>query len=87
MGEMGISAFYVAQINSPLNSMLLALALIKCTIKMPARLPELMNTITYGWQMGLKTPNIFGVKWEEMWDLPMDEVRQKVGIQAVKIAA
>ncbi len=82
LGEMGISAFYVAQINSPLNSMLLAFGLIKCTIKMPERLPELMNIITHGWQLGLKTPNIFGIKWEEMWHLPLKEVQKNVGIEA-----
>ena len=87
IGEMGISAFYIAQINSPLNSMILAFGLIKCTLKSPARLPELMNMLTHGWQMGLTTPNLFGVKWEEMWALPLDEVRHQLKIQAIKVAA
>ena len=87
MGEMGISAFYGAQINSPLNAMLLAFGLIKCTIKVPARMHELLGMITYGWQMGLTTPNIFGIKWEEMWDLPMDQVREKIGVRVSKAAA
>lgn len=86
LGEMGISAFYVAQINSPLNSMVLAIGLIKCTIKMPSRLPELMNTITHGWQMGLRTPNLFGVKWEEMWHLPVSEIQKNLRIQAAVAA-
>ncbi len=81
LGEMGISAFYVAQINSPLNSMLLAFGLIKCTIRMPARLPELMQEITRGWQMGLKARNLFGIKWEELWETPVDEVRRQVGVE------
>ena len=81
IGEMGISAFYVAQINSPLNSMLLAFGLIKCTIKFPQRLPELMDIITEGWILGKKTQNIFGIKWEEMWNLPVSEVREQLGLQ------
>jgi ubiquinone biosynthesis protein COQ4 len=83
IGEMAISAFYVAQINSPLNSMLLAFGLIKCTIKMPSKLPELMNAITHGWQTGLKTPNLFGVKWEELYELPINDVRRQLNIQVV----
>jgi len=82
IGEMAISAFYVAQINSPLNSMLLAFGLIKCTLKMPSHMPELMNAITQGWQLGLKTPNLFGIKWEELYHLPVAEVRKQLNIQA-----
>ncbi len=78
IGEMAISAYYVAQISSPLNSMLLGLGLIKCTLKTPARMKELMNAITHGWQLGLSTPNIFGIKWEEMWEMPLTEVRKQL---------
>jgi ubiquinone biosynthesis protein Coq4 len=80
LGEMGISAFYVAQIQSPLNSMLLAFGLIKCTIKMPERLPELMREICRGYEMGLRSRNLFGVKWEEMWSLPLSKVREELGV-------
>ncbi len=83
IGEMGISAFYVAQINSPLNSMLLAFGLIKCTLQMPARLPELMQEITRGWHMGLNAKNLFGIKWEELWETPLDEVRRQVGVEVL----
>lgn len=82
LGEIAISAFYVAQINSPLNSMVLAIGLIKCTIKMPERLPELMNALVQGWNLGLKTPNLFGIKWEELYHLPLNEVRKQLNIQA-----
>lgn len=81
LGEMGISAFYVAQINSPLNSILLAFGLIKCTIKMPALLPQLMQEIVRGWNMGLQAQNLFGIKWEELWAIPITEVRKRVGIE------
>lgn len=80
LGEMGISAFYVAQINSPLNSVLLGIGLIKCTIKYPKRLHELMDAISEGWMLGKQSTNLFGIKWEEMWNLPLTEVRQQLGI-------
>lgn len=85
LGEMAISAFYVAQINSPLNSMLMAFGLIKCTIKMPARLPELMHAISYGWNSGLKSQNLFGIKFEEMWHLSVDEIRKQLKIEVTQI--
>jgi ubiquinone biosynthesis protein Coq4 len=60
--------------------MLLAFGLIKCTIKMPERLPELMREICRGYEMGLKSRNLFGVKWEEMWSLPLEKVREELGV-------
>ena len=77
IGEMGISAFYVAQINSPLNSILLAVGLIKCTLTSPARLPELMNIIVEGWNCGQNARNLFGGRWEEMWNLPVTQIRRE----------
>ena len=82
IGEMEISAYYVAQINSPLNAILLGIGFIKCTIKSPARLHELMEAIVKGWTLGKNSPNIFGVKWEEMWEMPLTEVRTTLGIPA-----
>ncbi len=80
MGEMAISAFYVAQINSPLNSMVLAIGLIKATMTAPERLCELMEEIVTGYQMGKRANNLFGVKWEDYWSIPVSDLRQMVGI-------
>lgn len=80
LGEMGISAFYVAQIWSPLNAVLLAVGLIKCTIKCPERMHELMDTIVDGYAMGKRTENLFGQKYEELWNMPVSELRMRYGI-------
>ena len=77
IGEMGISAFYVAQVRSPLNSMILAVGLIKCTVKAPERLSELMETIVEGWEMGNRTRGLFGAKWEECFDLPLTTLQSR----------
>ena len=84
LGEMGISAFYVAQIRSPLNAVLLAVGLIKCTIKCPERMHELMDTIVEGYAMGQKAQNLFGQKYENDWATPVVELRQRYGIVAAK---
>jgi ubiquinone biosynthesis protein Coq4 len=82
LGEMGISAFYVAQIWSPLNAVLLAVGLIKCTIKCPGRMHELMDVIVEGYAMGKKAELLFGQKYEEVWDVPVVELRRRYGITA-----
>jgi|GEM_PF-3470074 len=82
LGEMGISAFYVAQIRSPLNAILLAVGLIKCTIKCPERMDELMEIIVEGYTMGKKSELLFGQKYEELWEIPVAELRQRFHITA-----
>jgi ubiquinone biosynthesis protein COQ4 len=84
LGEMGISAFYVAQIRSPLNAVLLAVGLIKCTIKCPERMHELMDIIVEGYAMGQRAQNLFGQKYEEVWTQPVVELRKQYGIIASK---
>ena len=81
LGEMGISAFYVAQIRSPLNAVLLAVGLIKCTIKCPERMDELLESIVEGYTMGKRADNLFGKKYEDVWGSNVDELREAYGIQ------
>jgi len=80
LGEMGISAFYVAQIRSPLNAVLLAVGLIKCTLKCPERMDELMEVIVEGYAMGKKAKPLFGQKYEEVWSVPVTDLRQRYRI-------
>ena len=75
LGELGISAYYVALVNSPLSAMLMGLGIIQTVIKNPAGLAELMNVLTEGWQNGVASKNFMGKKVEELWDRPLDELR------------
>jgi ubiquinone biosynthesis protein Coq4 len=42
-----------------------------------------LEAITRGWQMGKSARTLFGVRWEELWNRPIADVRKLLGIDAV----
>lgn len=80
VGEMAISAFYLAQHRVPLSGLLLGTGFFVATLRDPHRLEDLMNAIITGWQMGKKAKAVLGVRWEEYWSHPIAEVRQMLNI-------
>ncbi|MCT4640767.1 MAG: Coq4 family protein [Bacteriovoracaceae bacterium] len=80
LGEMSISAFYLAQLNIPLSAALLGVGFFTAVIKKPYMLPMLVEAIIKGWNMGKKAKNIHAVKWEELWDKDIDELRNELRI-------
>ncbi|MNK73037.1 Coenzyme Q (ubiquinone) biosynthesis protein Coq4 [compost metagenome] len=81
-GEMAISAFYVAQNRIPLNSLLIGIGFLYTTIREPERLGDLMECVIQGWTMGKQADCFLGVKWEEYWAMPLDEVRTMLRVPA-----
>ena len=79
-GEMAISAFYLAQHNVPLSALLIGFGFLYAILQEPERIEELMNAIQLGWQIGKKTRKLLGVRWEDYWETPLDEVRQMLGV-------
>ena len=81
-GEMAISAFYVAQNRIPLNSLLIGIGFLYTTLREPERLGDLMECVIRGWTMGKQADCFLGVKWEEHWATPLDELRAMLRVPA-----
>ena len=79
-GEMAISAFYLAQHNVPLSALLLGFGFLYTILREPERIDELMRAIQRGWSAGQQADKLMGVKWEELWDVPLDEVRRSLRV-------
>jgi ubiquinone biosynthesis protein COQ4 len=84
LGEMQISAFYLRQINSPLSAFLMAMGILVALIKKPHMIQDIMEAYITGWQMGKQSKPIMAMKWEELWDRPINEVRDMLGIKVEK---
>jgi ubiquinone biosynthesis protein COQ4 len=74
-GEMAISGFYLAQNRIPLSSLLIGIGFLYTTLREPERLGDLMECVIQGWNLGKQAECFLGVKWEEYWDMPLDELR------------
>lgn len=79
-GEVGISAFYLAQNHIPLSGLILGSAFFRVILKQPDRIEELMKCILKGWSDGKKVKHVFGIKWEEYFDMDINEVRRIMNI-------
>jgi ubiquinone biosynthesis protein COQ4 len=87
VGELGLQAFYLAQIPGPLPALLVSVGFLRMGIYDQELTIPFMDAIVHGWRMGRSAPPLFGVRWDEMWQLPVSEVRQRLEIDAVPLAA
>ncbi|MBD2122333.1 Coq4 family protein [Trichocoleus sp. FACHB-262] len=85
IGEIGLQAFYLAQFQLPLASLLIANALIRVTLLQPEALNALMSEIARGWEMGQAAKPLIAQKWEEAWDKPVVVWRRELNVYPNRI--
>lgn len=81
IGEIGLQAFYLAQFQLPLASMLIANALIATTLFQPEALSPLLSAIARGWEMGQTAKPLIAQKWEEAWEKPVSVWQAELNVQ------
>jgi ubiquinone biosynthesis protein Coq4 len=79
-GEVGLQAFYLAQVPTRLPPLLLAAAFLNAVFYELDEVGARMDAIVRGWRLGRSARPLFGVRWAEMWDRPLAEVRAGLGI-------
>ncbi len=87
VGELGLQGFYLAQIAGPLPSILLATGFLRVAIFDQSLGEPLMDAIARGWRMGKSARPLFGIHWDELFPLPLGEVRQRLGIDPEDVVA
>ncbi len=79
--EVSISGFQMAQFGHHYSSMFLGMLQTKIAFTQP---PEAMtftlDTVLTGYRHGRRTPPLLGVEWEELWGLPVPEIRARLGV-------
>jgi ubiquinone biosynthesis protein COQ4 len=80
-GEIQLEAFYVAQLEvSKFWLALLTKNLLKSLLYDLDAATSYMEAITKGWTMGKTAHPLFGVDWDALWEMPIDEVRASLNI-------
>ncbi len=83
IGEIGLQAFHLTQFPYPLATMLTANSLISMTLLEPEHLPQLIEAISQGLQMGKTAKSLFAQKWEEGWEKPLTQWQAELDIQPI----
>jgi len=84
-GEVGLGAFYAAQLRSPaFFGYLMALVMLNVVWRR-ADLDEIFAAFSAGYRGGRSAEPMFGTHWDELFSRPIDEVRERFGIDRAEI--
>lgn len=78
-GELGLQAFMVAQMRSPIGLAILAAGIIY-QLADPVMSNLQMQQIGRGWQMGVTAKPFMAQKWEDCWEKPLAQWQAELGI-------
>ncbi|MGZ3691652.1 MAG: Coq4 family protein [Pseudobdellovibrio sp.] len=74
-GELGLQAFYMAQLEAPLSQILIGGGFLNSAFVESGTTDERMSEIIRGWNMGKSAKQLFGVDWNQYWDRPLKEIQ------------
>lgn len=84
-GEVGLGAFYAAQLRSPTFFGYMMALVILNVISRRADLDEVFAAFTAGFRAGRRADPVFGADWSALLPLAIDEVRERFGIDRGEI--
>lgn len=76
-GEVGLGAFYAAQLGAPAFFGYMSALVFLNVVSRRADLGEVFGALSAGWRMGRRCRPMFGVAWDELWGVPLVEVRAR----------
>jgi ubiquinone biosynthesis protein Coq4 len=79
-GELGLQAFYLAQLEGPLPVLLLTVGMLHTLFRAMPDARRRMDTIARGWRLGKRERPLFGVAWAERWRQPVEAFRREHAI-------
>jgi ubiquinone biosynthesis protein COQ4 len=87
-GELGLQGFYAAQTPGGLPLVIIAMGFLNAVMFDGTDRERRFQAVVDGWQMGKNAESLFGVRWDELWERPVDEVRALLGVKprAVEIS-
>lgn len=85
-GELGLQAFYAAQAPGGLPWMLMAMGFLNTALYAMDDRERRLDAISRGWEMGRAAKPLFGVRWDQLWSAPIEEVRRSLGVRAYATA-
>ncbi|MCU1281537.1 MAG: hypothetical protein JWM53_5083 [bacterium] len=86
-GELGLQAFYQAQLPGKLPSAILAAGFVNTLVYSFAQRDVRMREIARGWLLGRRSQQLFGVRWDDYLARPLDEVRARLGLEVDAVDA
>ncbi len=80
LAELALQAFCLAQLQFPYFGMWMATTTASMTFLQPDAIVPVMDAISSGWQNGRRVSNLQFEKWEQEFEAPLTDVRERYGI-------
>lgn len=82
-GEVGLQGFYFAQFTNGQAAMIAAGAILKSILRRRyGELERFVEAFCEGFSNGRRARSLLGVKWEELWQEPVADLRRRYNIEA-----
>lgn len=82
IGELAVKACELAQTRRPMAAVITAGGVLRYLVKDPDELPDVMEALFRGYEIGRNAKPLLGQKWEEMWARPLASIRTELGVNA-----
>lgn len=80
-GELGLQAFYIGQLFSPVPVAILTSALLWVVgTKNREIIRNSFDQIVYGYELGKRSDKLWGVIWEDLWQMDLNTVRSNLNV-------
>ncbi len=83
-GEVGLGAFYLAQLQAPFFAFLFAIILLNTVFVAPKTLRLRMDAFAAGSRAGRRAEPLMAVDWETLFATPLPEVREHLRVDAAE---
>jgi ubiquinone biosynthesis protein COQ4 len=86
-GELGLHGFYLAQMPTRLAPLLIGGGILQSMRFGYAETDIRLRAVVRGWLMGKRAKPLFGIKWAELWEVPLVDVRARYCVDPDSIDA
>lgn len=83
LGEIAVKAVELAQTHRPMAAAICAGGVYRYMLKQPEEFGDCLESIVAGYQMGLYAKPLLAMKWEELWDRKIVDLRERLGVNEV----
>ena len=80
LGEIAIKGVELSQTHRPMAAVICAGGIFRYMLKQPEEFGNCIESIAAGYHLGLEAQSLLAVKWEEMWDRPLAELRESLNV-------
>ena len=83
LGEIAIKAVELAQTHRPMAAAICAGGVFRYMVKQPEEFADCLESIVAGYHMGLQSKPLLAMKWEELWDRNVEDLRERLGVEEI----